>query len=58
MEFLDGLVLLDRIDGWIALSGLQSSLVDWIVIDNPFSKLYFRFGLSIRFSISIQITKI
>jgi hypothetical protein len=28
---------------------LQSSLVDWIVIDNPKSKLDFGFGLSIQF---------
>jgi hypothetical protein len=34
---------------WIAQTGLQSSLVDWIVIDNPKSKLDFRFGLSIQF---------
>jgi len=38
-------VLLD----WIAQSGLQSNLVDWIVIDNPKSKLDFGFGLSIQF---------
>ncbi len=31
--------------------------MDWIVIDNPFSKLDFGFGLSIRFSISIKIQK-
>jgi len=34
---------------WIVLSGLQSNLVDWIVIDNPKSKLNFGFGLSIQF---------
>ncbi len=34
---------------WIAQSGLQSNLVDWIVIDNPKSKLDFGFGLSIHF---------
>jgi len=34
---------------WIALSRLQSSLVDWIVIDNPKSKSDFGFGLSIQF---------
>jgi len=28
---------------------LQSNLVDWIVIDNPKSKLDFGFGLSIHF---------
>jgi len=33
---------------WIAQSGLQSNLVDWIVIDNPKSKLDFGFGLSIQ----------
>jgi hypothetical protein len=33
---------------WIAQSGLQSKLVDWIVIDNPKSKLDFEFGLSIQ----------
>ncbi len=38
-------VLLD----WIAQSGLQSNLVDWIVIDNPKSKSDFGFGLSIHF---------
>jgi hypothetical protein len=37
------------LDYWIAQSGLQSSLVDWIVIDNPNSKLDFGFGLSIQF---------
>jgi len=37
-------VLLD----WIAQSGLQSNLVDWIVIDNPKSKSNFGFGLSIQ----------
>jgi hypothetical protein len=34
---------------WIAQSGLQSNLVDWIVIDNPKSKFDFGFGLSIHF---------
>jgi len=34
---------------WIAQSGLQSNLVDWIGIDNPKSKLDFGFGLSIQF---------
>jgi len=33
------------LDCWIA----QSNLVDWIVIDNPKSKLDFGFGLSIQF---------
>jgi hypothetical protein len=37
------------LDCWIAQSGLQSSLVDWIVIDNPKSKTDFGFGLSIQF---------
>ncbi len=37
------------LDCWIAQSGLQSDLVDWIVIDNPKSKLDFGFGLSIQF---------
>jgi hypothetical protein len=37
------------LDWWIAQSGLQSNLVDWIVIDNPKSKLDFGFGLSIQF---------
>jgi hypothetical protein len=31
------------LDCWIAQSGLQSSLVDWIVIDNPKSKSDFGF---------------
>jgi hypothetical protein len=35
------------LDWWIAQSGLQSSLVDWIVIDSLFSKL--GFGLLIHF---------
>jgi len=30
-------------------SGLQSNLVDWIVIDNPKSQLDFGFGFSIQF---------
>jgi hypothetical protein len=34
---------------WIAQSGLQSSLVDWIVIANPKSKSDFGFGFSIQF---------
>jgi hypothetical protein len=38
------------LDCWIAQSGLLSNLVDWIVIDNPKSKLDFGFGLSIQFS--------
>ena len=37
------------LDCWIAQSGLQSNLVDWIVIDNPKSNLDFGFGLSIQF---------
>jgi hypothetical protein len=37
------------LDCWIAQSGLQSSLADWIVIDNPKSKSDFGFGLSIQF---------
>ncbi len=37
------------LDCWIAQSGLQSNLVDCIVIDNPNSKLDFGFGLSIQF---------
>jgi hypothetical protein len=37
------------LDCWFAQSGLQSNLVDWIVIDNPKSKLDFGFGLSIHF---------
>jgi len=41
------LVLMSRVLlDWIAQSGLQSNLVDWIVIDNPKSKLDFGFGLS------------
>jgi hypothetical protein len=36
------------LDCWIAQSGLQSNLMDWIVIDNPKSKLDFGFGLSIQ----------
>ncbi len=35
-------------DWWIAQSGLQSSMVDWIVIDNPFSKLDFGFSIQIQ----------
>jgi hypothetical protein len=35
------------LDCWIAQSGLQSNLVDWIVIDNPKSNL--DFGLTIQF---------
>jgi hypothetical protein len=38
-----------RLDCWIAQSGLQSNLVDWIVIDNPKSILDYGFGLSIQF---------
>jgi hypothetical protein len=38
------------LDCWIAQSGLQSNLVDWIVIEDPKSKLDFGFGLSIQFS--------
>ncbi len=37
------------LDCFIAQSGLQSNLVDWIVIDNPKLKLDFGFGLSIQF---------
>jgi hypothetical protein len=37
------------LDCWIAQSGLQSNLVDWIVIDNAKSKLDFGFGLPIQF---------
>jgi hypothetical protein len=37
------------LDCWIAQSGLQSSLVDWIVIDNSKSKLDLGFELSIQF---------
>ncbi len=37
------------LDCWIAQSGLQSSLVKWIVIDNPKSKSDFGFGLSIQY---------
>jgi hypothetical protein len=37
------------LDCWIAQSGLQSSLVDWIVIDNQKSKSDLGFGLSIQF---------
>ncbi len=29
------------LDCWIVQSGLQSNLVDWIVIDNPYSELDF-----------------
>ncbi len=43
------------LDCWIAQSGLQSNEVDWIVIENPKSKLDFGFGLS-SFTISIQIS--
>ena len=35
---------------WIAQSGQQSNLVDWIVIDNSYSKLDFGFGFSITTS--------
>jgi hypothetical protein len=37
------------LDCWIGQSVLQSSLVDWIVIDNPKSKSDFGFGLLIQF---------
>jgi hypothetical protein len=37
------------LDCWIDQSGLQSNLADWIVIDNPKSKLDFGFRLSIQF---------
>jgi len=37
------------LDCWIAQSRLKSNLVDSIVLDNPKSKSYFRFGLSIQF---------
>jgi len=37
------------LDCWIAQSGFQSNLVDWIVIDNLKSILDFGFGLSIQF---------
>jgi len=37
------------LDCWIVQSGLQSNLVDWIVIDNPKSKPDFGFGFSIQF---------
>ena len=33
---------------WIVQSGLQSNLLDWIVIDNPILKLDFWFGLAIQ----------
>ncbi len=36
------------LDCWIAQSGLQSILADWIVIGNPKSKSDFGFGLSIQ----------
>ena len=36
------------LDCWIVQSGLQSVLLDWIVIDNPISKLDFWFGLAIQ----------
>jgi hypothetical protein len=36
------------LDCWIDQSGLQSILLDWIVIDNPISKSGFGFGLSIQ----------
>ncbi len=47
------------LDCWIAQSGLQSILVDWIVIDNPKSKTDFGFVLDCQssFCISIQIQK-
>ncbi len=34
---------------WIGQSGLQSNLVDWIGIDDPYSKSDFGFELSIQF---------
>jgi hypothetical protein len=40
-SFKDWLLAVAGLNCWIAQSRLQSSLVDWIVIDNPFSKLYF-----------------
>jgi hypothetical protein len=38
------------LDCWIAQYGMQSNLVDCIMIDNPKSKLDFGFGLSIQFA--------
>ncbi len=46
------------LDCWIAQSGLQSNLVDWIVIDNPKSKLDLDFQSSFVISIQIQSIKI
>ena len=37
------------LDCWIDQSGLQSILLDWIVIDNLISKSGFGFGLSIQY---------
>jgi len=46
------------LDCWIVQSRLQSSLADWIVIDNPKLKLDFGFGLSIQyFSFQSKSTK-
>jgi len=36
------------LDWWIDQSGLQSVLLDWIVIDNPTLESGFGFGLSIQ----------
>jgi len=46
IKYLQGIA---GLDWWIAQSGLQSNSMDWIVIDNPKSKLDFGFGLSTQF---------
>jgi hypothetical protein len=46
------------LDCWIAQSGLQSNLVDWIVIDNPKLKLDLDCQSSFVISIQIQSIKI
>ncbi len=42
------------LDYWIAQSGLQSNLVDWIVIYNPKSKSDFGFGLDCQSILKIE----
>ena len=45
------------LDCWIGQSGLQSILLDWIVIDNPISKLDFDLDWQSSKAASIQIQK-
>jgi hypothetical protein len=48
-KFLGVIFKIAGLDCWIAQCRLQSNLMDWIVIDNPKSKLDFGFELSIQF---------